>query len=333
VVLAGLGVRRWRAWSTSVVVIGFIATKTTTAGAATVSAGWSLTGIPTHIVADPSDLLALPAVLAVAVLWRRAEAEDGRSRAAAVLGVALLPFGVLATAATGACDVDDGITTVDAVTGRLSGGDGGRERLLVMADHHDLRAIDTAGAVISLARLDRERLGDVAWSEGGACLADGETCWRVGVENDVVETSSDGGRSWRTELSFPAEDQARALEGVAESCGEQPQAWLGDLALMETAEGPLVVVTAFHAGAWVRHPVDGWRLVDRAALAARPAPEEVTPAPGMLRSIPPVVPPFAPPGEPTPAPASPAPLTCPPRERETTTPRPANGEPFEVCPG
>lgn len=330
VVLATLGVRRWRVWSVGLVVTGFVATKTTAAGAAAMSAGWSLTGIPTHIRADLSDLLALPAVLVAVRLWRQA-GEGGARRLAVVLGTALLPLGVLATAATGACDTDEGITSAGVVTGRLSGGDGERRTILVLQDHRDLRAIDVAGDVSTLPRNERERMGDLDWNDEGACLPDALTCWRVGVENDLVQASSDGGRSWSTEFTFSAEQQAEAIAGVEETCGEEPQAWLGDVAVMATPGGPLVAVTASHGGAWLRSTSGEWRRLNLDELRAQPAEEGVEPAPGWLRSVPPVVPPFAPPGEQPAEPVTPGPPTCPPRERSTITPHPANGKPFGVC--
>ncbi|GAA1475900.1 hypothetical protein GCM10009623_03460 [Nocardioides aestuarii] len=331
VALAALGVRRWRRWSVGPVVTGFVVTKTSVAGAAAVSAAWSLSGVPTHIRADATDLVALPAVLLAMLLWREAGGADGRRRTAAVLGAALLPLGVLATAATGACDTDDGLTSADVVTGRLSGGDGTRRTILVLQDHHDLRAIDAEGEVSTLPRDERERMGDLDLTDGAGCLPDALTCWRVVVGNDAVESSTDGGRSWDPELGFSAEQQEEALDGVAETCGEEPRGWLGDLAVMATPDGPLVTVTAFHAGVWLRDTTGEWRRLDLDELRAQPAPEGVEPAPGWLRSVPPVVPPYAPPGEPTPVPATPGPPTCPPRERTTITPHPANGDPFEVC--
>lgn len=330
VVLAALGVRRWRPWAVGLVLTGFLAAKTSAAGAAAVSVAWSLTGIPTHIRADPTDLLALPAVLVVVPLWRQAEDGDRRRRVAGVLGTALLPLGVLATAATSPCDTDEAITSVDVVVGRLSGGDDERQTILVLRDHHDLRSIDASGTVSTLPAVEAERIGAPAWNDD-ACLPDARTCWRVGAANDAVEASVDGGRSWDTELTFSGEQQEEALEGVGESCGEEPQASLDHLAVMATPDGPVVAVTAHHAGAWLRGPTGEWRRVGRTELAAVPAPEGVTRARGGLRSVPPVLPPYAPPGEPPPGPVTPGPPTCPPRERSTITPHPANGEPFEVC--
>lgn len=328
--LALLGVRRPVAWSSGLVALGFAVTKTTAAGAAVVSAGWSLTGVNTHIVADPTDLLALPAVLVASRLWRQAESVPGRPRLSAVLGVALLPLGVLATAATGACDEDEGVRFVAAVSGRLSEGDQQRQRLLAFQDHSAWRVVDATGTISTLSMTDRDRLGDPA-TYGAGCAADALHCWRVESVNDVVEVSSDGGRSWSAELSFPADQQAAALENVEKSCGEEPFAGLGDLAVLDTPDGPMVLVAAGRAGAWLRSVPGEWRLVDRAELAADPTPTVEERARGWLETVPPVLPPYAPPGEPTPSLGTPEPATCPPRERATVTPHPANGDPYEVC--
>ena len=83
--------------------LGFTLTKTSAAGAATTSDLWSLTGIPTHIRADVTDLLALPALYAAWLVHRRVvrrKPADWRSAVALATGVVMLPLTVLSTAAT-----------------------------------------------------------------------------------------------------------------------------------------------------------------------------------------------------------------------------------------
>lgn len=329
-VLAPLGVRRPVAWSSALVCLGFVVAKTSAVGATVVSAGWSLTGVNTHIVADPTDLLALPAVLVARQLWRQAAGDPGRRRLPAVLGLALLPLGVLATAATGACDEDEGVRFTAVVSGRLSEGDQEPGTMLAFQDHSAWRVVDASGTISTLSMTDRDRLGNPTTYDAG-CTAGALTCWRVGEVDDVVEVSTDGGRSWETELSFPAQEQGAVLEGVEKSCGQEPFAGLGDLAVLDTPGGPLVLVASGRAGAWLRSASGEWRLVDRAELAADPTPTVEERARGWLRTVPPVLPPYAPPGEPTPSLGTVEPATCPPRERATVTPHPANGDPYEVC--
>ncbi|MGH3348245.1 MAG: hypothetical protein ACRDO4_14800 [Nocardioides sp.] len=331
VALAAVGVRRPLTWSSGLVALGFVATKTTAAGAAAASAAWSLTGIDTHIVADPTDLLALPAVLVARVVWLQAGRPGGQRRLAAVLGLAVLPFGVLATAATSPCNTDEGVTSADVVDGRISG-DGERRAVVVLEDHAAWRVVDATGEVSTLPEIDRDRMGDSVRTFDGACAVDALTCWRITLERDAVQLSTDGGRSWRTELAVTDEQREASLDGVEESCGEEPEADLSDLAVLDTDSGPLVAVSARHAGAWLRDAPGEWRLLDRTTLAGGPSPSAGTErASGWLKAVPPVVPPYAPPGESPPEPITPGPPTCPPRERDTITPHPANGEPFEVC--
>ena len=332
VLLAACGVRRSREWSAGLVVVAFAVTKTSAAAASWVSAAWSLTGIDTLILADPTDLLALPAVLVALRLWRRAAAAPRRHRLTAVVGLALLPAGVLATAATSPCDSDDGVNNVDVVTGRLSGDGDGRETVVVLTDHSALRIVDARGALTTLARSDHDRLGDSVSTDDGACAATVVDCWRLAATREAVEVSTDAGRTWSTELEVTAAEQKASLEGIEESCGEEPHANLTDVEVLDTPDGPLVVVGAYHAGAWLRDGSGEWQLVDRGELADVPTRDAEPPGRGWLEAVPPVAPQYAAPSEPPPVPFTPAPPTCPPRDRVTVTPHPANGEPFEVCP-
>ena len=329
---AALGVRRPLTWATAAVVVGFMLCKTTGAGAATVSALWSLSGIDTHIRADPTDLLALPAVLVARRLWRQAGSVPDRRRLAAVVGLALLPMGVLATAATGACDEDEGVRTVDVVTGRL-GEDAGQRTVAVLEDHHEWRVVEGSGTPFTLPEADRERLGEGVTTDDGACASGARVCWRRGLDRHSVEVSADGGRSWQPDLEVTAEQRAQSLAGLEESCGQPPSADLVDLEVLDTAAGPVVVVAARHGGAWLRDVAGEWRLLDREELASAPTPaSDGEPAPGRLRPVPPVAPPHDPPTDPGPEPSTPPRPPCRPSERQTVTPDPANGGPVEVCP-
>ena len=74
--------------------LGFTLTKTSAAGAATTSDLWSLTGIPTHIRADVTDLLALPALYAAWLVHRRVvgrQPADWRSAVALATGAGHAP--------------------------------------------------------------------------------------------------------------------------------------------------------------------------------------------------------------------------------------------------
>ena len=99
----------------AVVGLGFTLTKATAAGAATASDLWGLTGVPTLIRADVTDLLALPALYGAWLVHRHVAAlppGSWRATVARATGVALLPVAVLATAAT-SCASDQGLENLN----------------------------------------------------------------------------------------------------------------------------------------------------------------------------------------------------------------------------
>jgi len=193
--------------------------------------------------------------------------------------------------------------------------------------------VDRSGTVSTLSEADRERLGEGVPTDDGACATGARFCWRRGLDRHSVEVSTDGGRSWQPDLEVTAEQRARSLAGLGESCGQPPSADLVDLEVLDTPAGPVVVVAARHGGAWLRDVAGEWRLLDRAELGSAPTPATSSePAPGRLRPVPPVVPPHEPPTDPGPEPSTPLRPPCLPSERQTVTPDPANGGPVEVCP-
>ncbi|MEV4313265.1 hypothetical protein [Actinocrispum sp. NPDC049592] len=93
---------------------GFTVVKLTSAGAQFASEAWSVVNGPSAILADPTDLVALPALGLTWWTWRRASAaaplpDSVVSRFRVIIGV---PFAVLAIAATSAAQ---GPSSVDSV--------------------------------------------------------------------------------------------------------------------------------------------------------------------------------------------------------------------------
>ena len=340
---------------------GFVVCKTSTAGAAWTSAVWSLFGTPTTIRADVTDLLALPAVYAAWSISRSVGSRAGprwRRTVAVAVGTAMLPVGVLATSAT-SCYTDPGTTGVDAVEGRFTGT--GQRVFFVVEDGDDVVKVDPlTAAATHLAQQDRDSIVQPGIFGSVACDRTGMTCWRIEgerVDDRVVELSRDGGVTWTTDLTVSAEDQARSVDGVDPGCGDDPSAWLLHLAVLDTEAGTTVMVSAKHAGVWLRRTDGEWHLVPREALEVDGAesrepeddpddgsgdgPEVVGPVRGRLAVV--HVPPArskagwgevhptpsrepSPPRETTPPCASPT--------QHAVTPNPLNGPPttYEVCP-
>jgi hypothetical protein len=311
---------------------GFVFCKTSSFGAEVTSRVWSLFGTPTMIRADVTDLLALPALYAAWRIHRSAARVVGsgwRRTVAVAVGMAVLPVGVLATAAT-SCDGDDGLWTIDAVQGRFTGTQS-RQAFVVYDDAAGHVRIDpSSGRVDGLPEHDVDRLRDDHLD--GACDSAGVRCWRV--EDFVkVQSSVDGGVTWRDDLVVSPEEQAESVEDMDDpGCGEDASARLTFLAVAEVDGVPAVVVTAKHLGVWWRGPEGDWELITRAEIAAAPTPEPDRPLPrGRLRTV--ATPPRSEHGQYRPT-STPPPPACASPSTYTVTPNPLNGPPttHEVCP-
>lgn len=311
---------------------GFVFCKSSAWGAEVTSSAWSLLGTPTMIRADASDLLALPAMYAA---WRvhrsasRAVGSGWRRTVAVAVGMAVLPVGVLATAAT-SCDGDGGLWTIDAVQGRFTGTES-RQAFVVSDDVAGYVRIDPlTGRVDGLPEHDVDRLREDFPT--GDCDSTGVRCWRT-EDFETVQSSVDGGVTWRDDLVVSPEEQAESIEDVEDpGCGEDASARLTFLAVAEVDGAMSVVVTATHLGVWWHGPEGDWRLITRAEIAAAPTPERDRPPPrGRLRTV--ATPPRSDPGPHRPI-RTPLPPDCASPTTVTVTPNPLNGPPttHEVCP-
>lgn len=80
--------------------LGFTLVKTTEAGAELASQVWTLLAGPSRVLADPTDLIALPALGVTWLLWRGCQTDRAVRRARALIIVPIALFGVTATSAT-----------------------------------------------------------------------------------------------------------------------------------------------------------------------------------------------------------------------------------------
>jgi hypothetical protein len=310
---------------------GFVFCKTSSFGAEVTSSAWSLFGTPTMIRADVTDLLALPGLYAAWRIHRTVAGRvgtDWRRTVSVAVGMALLPVGVLATAAT-SCDGDDGLSPINAVQGRFTGTQS-QQAFVVSDDASGYVRIDPlTGQVDGLGDRDVARLRDT--HPVGACDSTGVRCWRV-EDFEKVQSSVDGGVTWRDDLVVSPEEQAESVEDVDAGCGDEASARLTFLAVAEVDGVPAVVVTATHLGVWWRGADGDWDLITRAEIAAAPTREPSGPPPrGRLRVV--ATPPRSEHGQYRPT-STPDPPSCASPTTYTVTPNPLNGPPttHEVCP-
>ena len=336
--LTAIGVRRPCAWACGLTAVGFTAVKVSPAAAAAVSGWWSLTGFPTVMRADPTDLLALPAVSVAWLVHRRVARQrpvEWRRVVATASGLALVPLGVVATAAT-SCQEFRGVNQVWVAGGAWASAPAGRDqRMVVQLDgHYPGLSIDTEGVLTALPEADSSRM-DFQYSFNTIGCDRTGSCWRIGDSDlPVVEVSTDDGRTWATELSMTRKEAEDAAAGVEAGCGNDPSTRLVDLAVLPVPDGTEVAVAALHGGVLLRSPSGEWRRVSHQNLQAMRAPEVTKTPTGPIVPVRNELPPGYPtPGSPD-SPSSPAGPPCPSPSRRTVTPNPSNGPPtgYDVCP-
>ena len=335
---------------------GFTTVKTTAVGAAVASATWSAVAGPSYLLRDPSDLLALPALL-LALRVHRLTAVPSRPlrrRATAAAGAVVLPFAVLATAATSPCDDRSWSHSLTVLDGRWESGADGWQwgARIVYGEQYVLEP--AAGGLGVRVMSDAERGRVTSWGDDHAqelCdPARPRLCWRTydptrtgwedptEVETVVVYASRDGGLTWSEETVLDEAAVRAVRDEAGEVCGKPLQVGTGGLAALSGDRGPVVVVSLGGLGIAVRDAGGAWTRFaeDRIAHLAVPAPiRSPTPTGDPLRAarrhpIRPVDVPLPVTERTSPTPSYPTP-TGPPCELPvavTVTPDPRNGQPF-----
>jgi YD repeat-containing protein len=255
--------------------LGFTLTKTSAAGAAITSDLWSLTGIPTHIRADVTDLLALPALYAAWLVDRRVvrrQPADWRSAMAFATGLVMLPLTVLSTAAT-SCDEPDTVQSVVRATLPFTPSDKTREtRLVVGIDFRKEVSLDATGRLTRLTDADRDELDRLGRTLTERTCDGAGTCWRIGdAEERTVDVSHDDGRTWETEYQADGDEVEAELPAPGPVCRKQTGSLRG-LGVLTHAGVSWVVVGAGAAGLLLRSPDGDWRLVTMSELQRLPEP-------------------------------------------------------------
>ncbi|RHA38159.1 hypothetical protein D1825_14745 [Cellulomonas rhizosphaerae] len=270
-------------WSVAAAGAVFVVVKVTAFGAAAASAILSLVAGRSVVLADPTDLLALPA-LGLALL---AAARGARAPKRQLALLVVLPAAVLATAATSSMGAD-GATHIGVVDG-----------VLVVADAYS--GDDFAGATwyrssdgetweavpYSSDRADELAARFVAVDADREVQCSGDDCFRAGDGPGLeVEHSTDGGSTWSTEWSV----SGAALQGLADRYeGDIPPLQTEGVAVLTTPDGFRVYAANDGDGLAVRDEAGTWQRIGfgyRGETSVVPLPGEPTvidhPAPAAL---------------------------------------------------
>ena len=256
----------------AVTAVGFTAVQLVPAAAA--GAAWILTAVAgrSMMVADATDLLALPVLVVPWRMWhrgcRRERGEQDRWTGQRTIAAAMLPLLAVATAAT-SCVEDDAVRALAwdgrvlyanvGMAGWASSRDGGQTW---SEAEHDPAAGPPPGAV--------RPAGHPPLVE---CAPETPArCYRVADEQPRVEVSDDAGRTWSVAWEIPPARRqfvGRAKEGRA-LCEGTLEIGAQDLVVASHGEGHRVVVALAHQGVVVSHGEGLWYPVGIGD--ARPAP-------------------------------------------------------------
>ncbi|NKE60653.1 hypothetical protein FXN61_29230 [Lentzea sp. PSKA42] len=190
---------------------GFAWVKLTTAGAGVASAAWSVVNGPSVVLADPSDLVALPALGIAWWAWLRVAAApplpDGPAHRLRVM--VAVPFAVLGITATSAPSAT--LPSVDAV--KVVG-----EQVMIEADGRFYSSRSGVGDWTPLPETPPEQVPERR-PQLEACVPDDAAhCYRVHGGGDLdpsettprggrllgVDETTDAGQTWQTAWEVPA---------------------------------------------------------------------------------------------------------------------------------
>ncbi len=333
--LVVLRVRRPVPVAIVVTAVLFTLVKATDAGSDVASAALSAVAGLSLVRRDPTDLLALPALLVAARVHRlaRVARPAGRRSALTVVGAFLLPFVVVATAATGECFPSGGTTDVGVVRGPMTGPDGNErvESRIVIGGPLAGVSVDAGSRVRRLTRLEEARIGSIGPVLAQVCDRSSRECWRANRSRPATVEHRERGGSWSVDFRLDRAERRAVRAEVGEECGRPAPLHVVDLTLLPTPRGPVVAAASSYAGVLLRSADGHWEHLTMEELGdlggdspPSPRPEDqITP----LDRVP------SPPSPTTPSP-SPYQPPCASPSMRTVTPDPRNGPPtaYPVCP-
>ncbi|WP_344925667.1 hypothetical protein, partial [Streptosporangium carneum] len=232
--------------------VGFALVKSTEAGAALASHAWSLLAGPSRVLADPSDLAALPALGLAWLVWRRCRSGHAVRRARALIVVPVALVAVTATSqATPPPSAVSALADSEAITvfldydshGKVVSRDGGRT--------WNRRPDPTSSPAPTPTPIPQ--------GATSACLPDEPRhCYRVAPPRMAVDESLDGGTSWKTVWGVTPGREEVLRRHDDERHGSL---WQGSssLAVQSRPDGHVVVMTNGSDGIAVRDVRGTWR--------------------------------------------------------------------------
>ncbi|WP_206060704.1 hypothetical protein [Nonomuraea basaltis] len=243
----------------------FALVKTTETGAEAASQAWTLVAGPSRVLADPTDLLALPALALAWWVRRRSRTTAPSARWRIIVTI---PLAVLAVTATAAAPPPPAADSVEVdrggrITVRAEYGttwfseDGGttwsEESTVSWPEEGD--ATSSAGSDV----FPSEGSGEpVKVRQSAACVPyQAMRCYRVVPGQMAVEQSDDGSKTWALSWSLSGDDRERLLRRYDESSGLSAKG----LAVQGWPGGHVVVVANGVDGIMVRDVSGTWRRV------------------------------------------------------------------------
>ncbi|MEZ0448628.1 hypothetical protein [Cellulomonas sp. ICMP 17802] len=250
------------AWtSTALVGVVFAVVKTTSPAAHLASSVLGAVAGPSRVLADPTDLLALPAL---ALAWHVGRVTRTRARRRPrreLRWLVVLPLVVLATAATSSIsDPPDGAMQVGVVDGVLVVGmatdlDLTTTSWYVSEDGEEWRYLREQWT----ADATTDAFVAAGGSLGTTCAAPtGSECYQVAAEGVGVSRSADGGDTWEVDWAVPP-DVLRALATRYDPDG-QPLRTHG-VAILPTQDGYRVYAANGGDGLAVRDEHGTWTRI------------------------------------------------------------------------
>ncbi|WP_144118718.1 hypothetical protein [Catellatospora sichuanensis] len=228
---------------------GFAFVKSTAYGAALAAQAWSAVNGSSVVRADRTDLLALPALVLCWWAWRRSlrRPAPGRGVARLVRGAVLVPVALLATVATSPPNWPEMTGVAEA----------GGQAVLMVEDRNGQQYAFSPDDGLTWGPV--EHWPDLATTSRNCA---GDTCYRAVAGRLLVESSQDGGATWRTEWEISGKQLAVLTDeyedsGVFGMLGTPAGDLSSRMLVVLERDGGHVVLVANGRDGLLRRDVDG----------------------------------------------------------------------------